>query len=83
MTAGLAMRSFEGPVHTVGVVGCLAFEHNTAGYAPQPVTLARALARPVLACGAELKNTICVAKGRHAFLSHRAGTAPGARAPGV
>jgi hydrogenase maturation protein HypF len=31
------------------------------------------LAQPVLACGAELKNSICVAKGRHAFLSHHIG----------
>ena len=29
--------------------------------------------RPVLACGAELKNTFCLAKGRHAFLSHHIG----------
>jgi hydrogenase maturation protein HypF len=27
----------------------------------------------VLACGAELKNTFCVAKGRHAFVSHHIG----------
>ncbi len=29
--------------------------------------------RPVLACGAELKNTFCLAKGRHAFVSHHIG----------
>lgn len=43
------------------------------GYAPQPVALVRALSRPLLACGAELKNTVCVAKGRHAFLSQHIG----------
>jgi hydrogenase maturation protein HypF len=46
---------------------------RSRGYAPQPIALPWALARPVLACGAELKNTICVAKGRHAFLSHHIG----------
>ena len=46
---------------------------RSRGYAPQPIALPRTLARPVLACGAELKNTICVAKGRHAFLSHHIG----------
>jgi hydrogenase maturation protein HypF len=29
--------------------------------------------RPVLACGAELKNTFCLAKGEHAVLSHHIG----------
>ena len=27
----------------------------------------------MLACGAELKNTFCLAKGRHAFVSHHIG----------
>jgi hydrogenase maturation protein HypF len=43
------------------------------GYVPQPLRLPWALAQPVLACGAELKNSICVAKGRYAFLSHHLG----------
>src|SRR5262249_312280 len=46
---------------------------RSRGYAPQPVALAWDCARQVLACGAELKNTVCVAKGRHAFLSHHIG----------
>jgi hydrogenase maturation protein HypF len=46
---------------------------RSRGYAPQPVVLARPLERPVLACGAELKNTICVGRGRHAFVSHHVG----------
>jgi hydrogenase maturation protein HypF len=46
---------------------------RSRGYAPQPISLPWTLARPVLACGAELKNTICIAKGRHAFLSHHIG----------
>jgi len=46
---------------------------RSRGYAPQPIRLARQVSRPVLACGAELKNTICLAKGRHAFVSHHIG----------
>ncbi|HXE00075.1 MAG TPA: carbamoyltransferase HypF [Candidatus Acidoferrum sp.] len=43
------------------------------GYAPQPLRVDEAFPRPVLACGAELKNTICLGKGHHAFLSHHIG----------
>jgi hydrogenase maturation protein HypF len=43
------------------------------GYTPQPLLLAQPVVRPVLACGAELKNTFCLAKGRHAFVSHHIG----------
>jgi hydrogenase maturation protein HypF len=46
---------------------------RSRGYAPQPIVVPWAFAQPVLACGAELKNTICVAKGRYAFLSHYIG----------
>ncbi|HEY2766182.1 MAG TPA: carbamoyltransferase HypF [Pseudonocardiaceae bacterium] len=43
------------------------------GYAPEPLSLARAVLRPVLGCGAELKSTFCLARGRHAFVSHHIG----------
>ncbi|HET9141473.1 carbamoyltransferase HypF, partial [Actinophytocola sp.] len=46
---------------------------RSRGYVPEPVTLPWPLARPVLACGAELKNTFCLAKDRHAFVSHHIG----------
>jgi hydrogenase maturation protein HypF len=50
---------------------------RSRGYVPEPVTVRGAyfkgFARPVLACGAELKNTFCLAKGRHAFVSHHIG----------
>ncbi|HWB70754.1 MAG TPA: carbamoyltransferase HypF, partial [Egibacteraceae bacterium] len=46
---------------------------RSRGYVPQPVLVASAFPRPVLACGAELKNTFCLAKGRHAFVSHHIG----------
>ncbi|MGH3807702.1 MAG: carbamoyltransferase HypF [Pseudonocardiaceae bacterium] len=43
------------------------------GYAPEPLTLIRPVPRPILGCGAELKSTFCLARGRHAFLSHHIG----------
>jgi hydrogenase maturation protein HypF len=46
---------------------------RSRGYAPAPVSVAFEFGRQVLACGAELKNTFCVARGRHAFVSHYIG----------
>jgi hydrogenase maturation protein HypF len=46
---------------------------RSRGYAPEPLTVGKGFPRPVLACGAELKNTFCLAKGRHAFVSHHIG----------
>ncbi|MET9294111.1 carbamoyltransferase HypF [Streptomyces sp. NPDC003077] len=43
------------------------------GYAPRPLALPVTAARPVLACGAELKSTFCLARDRHAFLSPHIG----------
>src|SRR5207244_4553036 len=42
-------------------------------YVPEPVVVPGGFPRPVLACGAELKNTFCLAKERHAFVSHHIG----------
>jgi hydrogenase maturation protein HypF len=46
---------------------------RSRGYAPEPMGLPWPVPRPVLACGAELKNTFCLAKNRHAVLSHHIG----------
>jgi hydrogenase maturation protein HypF len=43
------------------------------GYVPRPVRLRRALARPILACGAHLKNAVCLADGREAWLGPHVG----------
>ena len=46
---------------------------RSRGYVPASLPLAREAARPILACGAELKNTFCLAKGRRAWVSHHVG----------
>jgi hydrogenase maturation protein HypF len=46
---------------------------RSRGYVPEPVPLRWAVPRPVLACGAELKNTFCLAKEHRAFVSHHIG----------
>ncbi len=46
---------------------------RSRGYAPEPLTLAQPVPRPILGCGAELKSTFCLARGRHAFVSHHIG----------
>jgi hydrogenase maturation protein HypF len=45
---------------------------RSRGYVPEPLA-AGGFPRQVLACGAELKNTFCLAKDRHAFVSHHVG----------
>jgi hydrogenase maturation protein HypF len=42
------------------------------GYAPAPIRLPFE-AKPILACGAELKNTFCLTRDRYAFLSQHVG----------
>jgi hydrogenase maturation protein HypF len=46
---------------------------RSRGYVPEPLSVTRSFPRPVLACGAELKNTFCLARDRHAFISHHIG----------
>jgi hydrogenase maturation protein HypF len=46
---------------------------RSRGYAPAPLRLSESFARHTLACGGELKNTFCLAKERHAFMSHHVG----------
>jgi hydrogenase maturation protein HypF len=43
------------------------------GYAPEPLPVRTRFPRPVLACGAELKNTFCLAKENYAFISQHIG----------
>ncbi len=46
---------------------------RSRGYVPRAVTLRRPVARPILACGAQLKNTFCFASGDHAWLGPHIG----------
>ena len=46
---------------------------RSRGFAPQPLGLPWPFPRHVLACGAELKHTFCLAKDGHAFVSHHIG----------
>ncbi len=46
---------------------------RSRGFAPEPIALARPARRHVLAVGAELKNTVAVAKGASIVASHHIG----------
>ncbi|RPH47455.1 MAG: carbamoyltransferase HypF [Desulfobacteraceae bacterium] len=48
------------------------FIRRSRGYVPEPVFLTRNT-QPVLACGAELKNTVCIIRHNKAFLSQHIG----------
>ena len=43
------------------------------GYAPEPLRVRTSFSRPVLACGAELKSTFCLAARDRAFVSQHIG----------
>jgi hydrogenase maturation protein HypF len=58
------VRAFRGKVFLV---------RRSRGFAPEPVLLPWTFPRAVLATGAELKSTFCVAKDRRAFVSHHIG----------
>lgn len=46
---------------------------RSRGYAPAPVKVNFKFEREILACGAELKNTFCLARDHYAFVSHHIG----------
>ncbi len=49
---------------------------RSRGFAPRPIRLARKLP-PVLAVGGQLKNTVCLVRGRDAFISQHVGDIDG------
>ena len=46
---------------------------RSRGYVPAPIALPFETSEVVLGMGAGLKNTFCIARGRHAFVSHHIG----------
>jgi hydrogenase maturation protein HypF len=57
---------------TAVVGGTPSILRRSRGYAPFPVTLPFSL-KPILACGAELKNTFCLTRDRYALVSQHIG----------
>jgi hydrogenase maturation protein HypF len=46
---------------------------RSRGYAPAPLKTSFRFKQQILACGAELKNTFCLSRDHHAFVSHHIG----------
>ena len=64
------LRSDDSVVRRVD--GETRFIRRSRGYIPVPVFLKEKVPQ-ILACGAELKNTVCLTKGKNAFLSQHIG----------
>jgi hydrogenase maturation protein HypF len=65
------IRTDDSVVRSTGVGPVLL--RRSRGHVPEALTLPIASVRPLLACGAQLKSTFCVAKGRRAWVSHHIG----------
>jgi len=68
-------RTDDSVVRTVSAGGKrqVALLRRSRGYVPDALELPVEASRPLLACGAELKNTFCVAKDNRAWVSHHVG----------
>jgi len=55
------------------IAGMPTIMRRSRGFVPRPFYLARPVARPVLACGAHLKNTFCIASGDTAYFGPHIG----------
>jgi len=67
---GIYLRSDDSVVKTIHQR--VRFFRRSRGYVPRPVFLKKPM-KPILACGAELKNTICLTRQDQAFLSQHVG----------
>lgn len=68
---GIATRCDDSVARVIA--GAPTVLRRSRGYVPRPVPLARPFARPVLACGAHLKNTVCLGAGDAAYLGPHVG----------
>lgn len=55
------------------VAGKVQLLRRARGYVPQPIHTAFRFAEPILATGGHLKNTFCIGREQHAFVSHHIG----------
>jgi len=67
----IAVRADDSVVRVIG--GRTTFVRRARGYVPEPIELAQPLP-PILAVGGHLKNTVCVTRGREAFVSQHLGS---------
>ncbi len=65
------MRTDDSVTRAVGDKGVVV--RRSRGYVPHPLAVPCEFSRPLLACGAELKNTFCLARGNRVFVSHHIG----------
>jgi hydrogenase maturation protein HypF len=66
------VRTDDSVVRTTSL-GTAMLLRRSRGYVPAPIDLPVGAPRPLLACGAELKSTFCVAKGAQAWVGHHIG----------
>ncbi len=67
---GIYMRVDDSVARITG--GLPRLIRRARGYAPEPIEMGRELP-DILACGGELKNTLCITKGRYAIISQHIG----------
>jgi hydrogenase maturation protein HypF len=66
------MRTDDSVVRATSV-GSPILMRRSRGYVPAPIDLPIPTSRSLLACGAELKSTFCLARGERAWVSHHIG----------
>ena len=66
----ICVRADDSIVRRVG--GQTRLIRRSRGYVPTPIFLTRSFPQ-ILACGAETANTVCLIKGKHAFVSQHIG----------
>ncbi|HVH00124.1 MAG TPA: carbamoyltransferase HypF [Miltoncostaeaceae bacterium] len=68
----IATRTDDSVVRPAGPATAIVMRRSR-GRVPGAIDLPVAAERPLLACGAELKSTFCLARGRRAWVSHHIG----------